>query len=102
MDLVSPPLPHLRLRGKRAISETKPPILRWFLASKGNEYFCEVDEEYIVDRFNLTGLNAEVSGYSAALDLITDTAGMHSPLFSSCHNLDRTDETAECSQRTRI
>lgn len=48
--------------------------ISWFLASKGNEYFCEVDEEYIVDRFNLTGLNAEVSGYSAALDLITDTA----------------------------
>ncbi|GAA6063428.1 hypothetical protein JCM10212_002614 [Sporobolomyces blumeae] len=48
--------------------------ISWFLASKGNEYFCEIDEEYIVDRFNLTGLNAEVSGYSAALDLITDTA----------------------------
>lgn len=40
----------------------------------GNEYFCEVDEEYIVDRFNLTGLNAEVAGYSRALELITDTA----------------------------
>lgn len=47
----------------------------WFLASKGNEYFCEVDDEYIVDRFNLTGLNAEVQGYSGALELITDTAG---------------------------
>ncbi|BGP14376.1 hypothetical protein JCM10213_004499 [Rhodosporidiobolus nylandii] len=48
--------------------------ISWFLASKGNEYFCEVDEEYIIDRFNLTGLNAEVQGYSAALDLILDTA----------------------------
>lgn len=47
----------------------------WFLASKGNEYFCEVDDEYIIDRFNLTGLNAEVAGYSNALELITDTAG---------------------------
>lgn len=45
-----------------------------FLASKGNEYFCEIDDEYIVDRFNLTGLNAEVSGYSGALELITDSA----------------------------
>jgi casein kinase II subunit beta len=54
---------------------TSPRSRSWFLASKGNEYFCEVDEEYIVDRFNLTGLNAEVQGYSGALELITDTAG---------------------------
>ena len=31
----------------------------WFLASKGNEYFCEVEEDYILDCFNLTGLNTE-------------------------------------------
>jgi len=46
--------------------------ISWFLASKGNEYFCEVEEDYILDRFNLTGLNAEVQNYSQALDLITD------------------------------
>lgn len=44
----------------------------WFLASKGNEYFCEVDDDYILDRFNLTGLNAEVQHYPQALDLVTD------------------------------
>ncbi|KIY70283.1 hypothetical protein CYLTODRAFT_371190 [Cylindrobasidium torrendii FP15055 ss-10] len=44
----------------------------WFLSSKGNEYFCEVDEDFIVDRFNLTGLNSEVSNYNQALELITD------------------------------
>lgn len=44
----------------------------WFLSTKGNEYFCEVDEEYILDRFNLTGLNAEVQHYPQALDLVTD------------------------------
>ncbi|KAJ7851943.1 casein kinase subunit II beta [Mycena olivaceomarginata] len=38
----------------------------WFLSSKGNEYFCEVDEDFILDRFNLTGLNTE------ALNLIMD------------------------------
>jgi len=45
----------------------------WFLSSKGNEYFCEVEEDFIVDRFNLTGLNGEVQQYySQALDMITD------------------------------
>ncbi|KAF4596659.1 Casein kinase II subunit beta [Pleurotus pulmonarius] len=46
--------------------------ISWFLSSKGNEYFCEVDEDFILDRFNLTGLNNEVQNYSQALDLITD------------------------------
>lgn len=48
----------------------------WFLSSKGNEYFCEVEEDYILDRFNLTGLNTEVQNYSQALDLITDNLGV--------------------------
>lgn len=47
--------------------------IAWFLSTKGNEYFCEVDEEYILDRFNLTGLNTEVHHYFQALDMITDT-----------------------------
>ncbi|KIK65316.1 hypothetical protein GYMLUDRAFT_70433 [Collybiopsis luxurians FD-317 M1] len=46
--------------------------ISWFLSSKGNEYFCEVDEDFILDRFNLTGLNNEVANYTQALDLITD------------------------------
>ncbi|KAI5122742.1 hypothetical protein M0805_009827 [Coniferiporia weirii] len=60
------------------LSPTKPVVNRillwisWFLSSKGNEYFCEVEEDYILDRFNLTGLNTEVQNYSQALDLITD------------------------------
>jgi hypothetical protein len=45
------------------------------LSSKGNEYFCEVEEDYILDRFNLTGLNTEVANYQQALDLITDNLG---------------------------
>jgi len=47
--------------------------ISWFLSSKGNEYFCEVDEDFILDRFNLTGLNNEVANYPQALDLITDS-----------------------------
>jgi casein kinase II subunit beta len=40
---------------------------------KGNEFYCEIDEEYILDRFNLTGLNTEVPHYSTAYELITDS-----------------------------
>jgi casein kinase II subunit beta len=43
-----------------------------FISSRGNEYFCEIDEEYLTDRFNLTGLNTEVTYYQYALDLVTD------------------------------
>lgn len=47
--------------------------ITWFLSTKGNEYFVEIDEDYILDRFNLTGLNGEVlQEYGRALDLITD------------------------------
>lgn len=43
------------------------------------EYFAEVDEDYILDRFNLTGLNGEVvQEYQRALDLITDSLGVYS------------------------
>lgn len=50
--------------------------IAWFLSTKGNEYFCEIDEEYITDRFNLTGLNADVQYYAQALDLITDNLSL--------------------------
>lgn len=47
-------------------------IAAQFISSRGNEYFCEIDEEYLTDRFNLTGLNTEVQYYQYALDLVTD------------------------------
>src|SRR5437763_886937 len=47
----------------------------WFLGCKGNEYFCEIDQEYIPDRFKLTYLNTEVIHYNDALELITDSFG---------------------------
>lgn len=43
-----------------------------FLGIKGNEYFCDIDDEYIRDRFNLTGLNLEVSKLPTLIDIITD------------------------------
>jgi casein kinase II subunit beta len=43
-----------------------------FLTGRGNEYFCDIDEDYLTDRFNLTGLNTEIQYYQYALELITD------------------------------
>jgi Casein kinase II regulatory subunit len=52
----------------------------WFLGSKGNEYFCEIDDDYMNDRFNLTYLNNEVQNYTAAFELMTDALGMGSKI----------------------
>ena len=39
-------------------------------SAPGNEYFCVVDTEFILDRFNLTGLGHEMAHAQKAYELI--------------------------------
>merc|ERR1712070_765715 len=55
--------------------------VQWFTGFRGNEFFCQVDEDYIKDDFNLTGLSTLVPLYDYALDMIQDIE-LHLEKFS--------------------
>lgn len=44
----------------------------WFCELDGHEILCHVDDDFIDDDFNLTGLNAIIPCYNEALEMIKD------------------------------
>ena len=86
-----PPCPDRRAaRWRRASHHRRPHRLSlgcvrrvsWFCSLKGNEFFAEVEEDFIQDDFNLTGLSAQVPHYEFALDTILDVESPATAGFS--------------------
>lgn len=89
-----------------------PPWIDWFLSLRENAFFVEVDEEFIVDRFNLTGLMSLGPHLQPAIDRIimteeqffeeTDAARNDVPAVIMAENDSQHEPSAEAKARREI
>ncbi len=61
-------------------SET--PWVEEFCRRRGNEYFCEIPEDFLLDKFNLTNLGLDSGILEAAYNLIIDDFSIAGYIFS--------------------
>ncbi|PVU92537.1 hypothetical protein BB561_003757 [Smittium simulii] len=64
--------PDYELSTDSSEDEEALPWITWFCTLLGHDFFCEVQEEFIDDEFNLTGLSQMVNYFTEALDIILD------------------------------
>eukprot|EP01035_Chromulina_nebulosa_P019018 gene19018-24838_t len=74
-----------------ASEEDSSPWISWFVNMRGNEFFCIVEEDFIQEEFNLTGLSSMVPYYDHAVDMILD---LEIPLDSLSEDQQEIVETA--------
>lgn len=60
------------LEGETDSSEYVEMWIDLFLGRKGHEYFCDVDPDYITDRFNLMNLQKTVTKFTQVIQYIVD------------------------------